>query len=570
MAPHRTARAVLAAVGCLLLVRTVLADDLAGRWRADIAGEPAQFVEITQVGSMVTIPISVGGMAGQLSGVISGAEFELSGSGFDCPSNPQPILHGVSLPDGSLDALFANICLDYVFARLQLTRCGCFDANSVPGDGCDASCQIEPCYTCSGDPSHCTPSSEGEACDDRHDCTSGETCSGGVCGGGSAVEPCVDMTGLWRVHMEIAEFPGVLDQDATLNVTQRNGVVHLGPVPMLFEYRGGIDRATGAFSLGAPNIQFFFDCPFLSPLTGTATATAFDATGYYSTGRPGDCGAFAALVSGVRTVCGDGVVSDGEACDDGNGFEGDGCDGNCAVEPCNSCSGAPSHCVPDEDGSLCSDDNACTTGDVCQAGRCESTVVACGACEACDPADGSCVGAPLPYCVSPSAPRRSTLMLRDRSPDSGDMVSWTWARGDFPAYDLGRPVGGAQYTLCVYDESGESPALLFRAGVPAGPIYWRENARLETHVYANPGAAPDGITGMLLEVRGADRARATVRGKGPLLSGRQGGLPALPLSLPLRVQLQSTVGGCFEARYDATSVLENNPLHGLFRARAAR
>src|SRR5439155_20879129 len=65
-------------------------------------------------------------------------------------------------------------------------RCECADDNSTPGDGCDARCQIEPCFTCTGMPSVCTPSPDASACTDRNACTSGETCTAGVCGGGSA------------------------------------------------------------------------------------------------------------------------------------------------------------------------------------------------------------------------------------------------------------------------------------------------------------------------------------------------------------------------------------------------
>lgn len=33
----------------------------------------------------------------------------------------------------------------------------CDDGNTTAGDGCDPGCQIEPCFTCSGEPSVCTP-----------------------------------------------------------------------------------------------------------------------------------------------------------------------------------------------------------------------------------------------------------------------------------------------------------------------------------------------------------------------------------------------------------------------------
>ena len=60
----------------------------------------------------------------------------------------------------------------------------CDDGNTFNGDGCSAQCTIESCYTCVGQPSSCSPSPVGTACDDGNACTVGETCDGaGVCGG---------------------------------------------------------------------------------------------------------------------------------------------------------------------------------------------------------------------------------------------------------------------------------------------------------------------------------------------------------------------------------------------------
>jgi cysteine-rich repeat protein len=60
----------------------------------------------------------------------------------------------------------------------------CDDGNTFNGDGCSAQCTVESCYTCVGQPSNCSPSPAGTACDDGNACTVGETCDGaGVCGG---------------------------------------------------------------------------------------------------------------------------------------------------------------------------------------------------------------------------------------------------------------------------------------------------------------------------------------------------------------------------------------------------
>ncbi|MBI1816313.1 MAG: DUF4215 domain-containing protein [Deltaproteobacteria bacterium] len=64
----------------------------------------------------------------------------------------------------------------------------CDDGNTVDGDGCSATCQIETCYRCTGAPSACTPN-DGAACDDGLFCNGADTCSGGSCSV-HGVDPC--------------------------------------------------------------------------------------------------------------------------------------------------------------------------------------------------------------------------------------------------------------------------------------------------------------------------------------------------------------------------------------------
>src|SRR5262249_55426727 len=130
-------------------------------------------------------------------------------------------------------------------AGVVATRCSCDDANTLDGDGCDARCQVEPCWTCSGDPSVCTPVAEGSACEDGSPCTTGETCSGGACGGGTPVSPCTDMAGIWRRHREIPDL-GETSDTATV-FRQRGTDIVAG------NYVGIVDPATGAFDLRTIN-----------------------------------------------------------------------------------------------------------------------------------------------------------------------------------------------------------------------------------------------------------------------------------------------------------------------------
>jgi len=59
----------------------------------------------------------------------------------------------------------------------------CDDGDTDGGDGCDATCQVETCWACVGEPSLCSEA-DGAACDDGEPCTANDTCQATLCVGG--------------------------------------------------------------------------------------------------------------------------------------------------------------------------------------------------------------------------------------------------------------------------------------------------------------------------------------------------------------------------------------------------
>ncbi len=57
----------------------------------------------------------------------------------------------------------------------------CDDGNTNSGDGCSATCKIEACHTCSGQPSVCPTVADATACDDGVFCNGADQCSAGLC-----------------------------------------------------------------------------------------------------------------------------------------------------------------------------------------------------------------------------------------------------------------------------------------------------------------------------------------------------------------------------------------------------
>jgi cysteine-rich repeat protein len=256
---------------------------------------------VTQTGDTVTIPVALSSFPGQLTGTITGVgEFNLTGVGYPCSFGP--LFPGRLLPGASvIDGFYVCPSPTTFLGRLTLTRCTCHDGNTVDGDGCDATCQVEPCFTCTGDPSVCTPTPDGGACDDRHDCTTGETCTAGICGGASMVVGCTDTTGVWQVTSEEL---GV-SQSGVAEVVQRGGIVSFGGIPTGFhgaqDYIGTIDPGTGTFDVAFPSVDFVIGCPVFSPLTGVAGVNAFSSSGTeYVARRPTSCESFPLAVTGTR------------------------------------------------------------------------------------------------------------------------------------------------------------------------------------------------------------------------------------------------------------------------------
>ncbi len=72
---------------------------------------------------------------------------------------------GARCDSGALERSFN--CGDGVLEELE----DCDDGNTSPGDGCDAACRLEPCFSCAGEPSTCA----------TYTCGPCETCGAGAC-----------------------------------------------------------------------------------------------------------------------------------------------------------------------------------------------------------------------------------------------------------------------------------------------------------------------------------------------------------------------------------------------------
>lgn len=614
-----------------------------GTWRRLQAPTLEQHV-ISDAGSgHVTLTIDVAGSPATFTGSVAGA-FTLEATGHPCLVQwDGVVVPGETLIDGQL-TFYCTEPTNVGLSRLTLARCDCDDDNAAAGDGCDATCRVEPCWACAGAPSVCSPLGDGAACDDRRDCTTGTTCTAGLCAGGTPTPACIDMSGAWT-SLEGIGFPA---EQVQYDVEQRDGVILFrdGETGSL-RYVGTIDTATGAYDTSEPWGAAI--CPATRiPFTGVADATTYSGNGTGRLTGGGMCGGIETDTQGTRdnpcealpngtacddgdpctaddvctsSVCGGFVVPDGTSCDDGNACtvsdtctagvcsgpgevcdqcetcnvalgcvpkpDGTSCDDGNACNDGETCTagtcggGAPEVCptcqtcdtiagcqvVPD--GTSCDDDSACTTVDTCTAGACGGPALECGDCRGCDPQDG-CIAAPRAVCEAPLG-NKVTLMAR-RLPvlsSRPPTLVFKWKGGDgVTLAELGQPTVDERYTLCVYDESGPEPEVLFAASAPPGTCgsepCWI-SAGTKGYKFKSRTGIGDGLTSIMLKPGTAGKASVVLKGKGSALANRPDGMPAPGYDLPLRVQLQGESGACFGARFTSAGVQKN--AGGLFKGK---
>jgi hypothetical protein len=165
-----------------------------------------------------------------------------------------------------------------------------------------------------------------------------------------------------------------------------------------------------------------------------------------------------------------------------------------------------------------------------------------------DACDLACALVPLETCRPPTVGGKSMLQLKRKDDPAKNTLQWTWRKGAATSPDdLGDPRIGADYTWCLYDESGVTPELLMEASAPAGGTCptdkpcWKASGTTGFQ-YGDKAATPLGLTQVKIKAGLAGKAQATIKGKGASLI-----FPDLPVSVPLRAQLIAGTGVCWEA-----------------------
>jgi hypothetical protein len=213
-------------------------------------------------------------------------------------------------------------------------------------------------------------------------------------------------------------------------------------------------------------------------------------------------------------------------------------------------------------GSDCGDGDPCTS-DVCDPADAAADLRGCvhGAVPGATCA-ATCPAAPLAGCRPPAFAGKSLVKLRTTTPSSRDFLLWKWVKGTATSLaDFGDPVAATTYQLCAYAEPDQLVAHgTASIGSTCGPsdteACWRATGAGFTYVDRKPsGGGPEKI---VLRSGVDGKARIVVKARGEALDAA---VP--PLTLPVRVQLKSADGVCWEATY--STALKNEPSY--FKAR---
>lgn len=223
----------------------------------------------------------------------------------------------------------------------------------------------------------------------------------------------------------------------------------------------------------------------------------------------------------------------------------------------------PGPCGGKPDGTACDDGSICTEDDVCSGGVCGGAPIACAACTQCDETLG-CVAAPALDCHETPMPTADVTLRTDET--NTERLRWRWARGEETTLaDIGDPTSVDGYTFCAYDESGDAPVLLAAALIPPGGTCgdgpcWSERGERGMR-FRDPGRRHGGIERIDVRVGRQGQAQVMVRARGAGVR-----TAAAPVELPVRLQLQSRTGACWESVFSEQGARRN--ALGFYRGRS--
>jgi len=176
----------------------------------------------------------------------------------------------------------------------------------------------------------------------------------------------------------------------------------------------------------------------------------------------------------------------------------------------------------------------------------------------------ACTPAPRQECTPAMEPATSPLLMTS-STKGGDKLSWKLKHApDLDASSLAGLVSEGSVAFCLYGEAGDRPLKLAEIVVPGGSACdrgkdcWKQSGK----ALAGKGKVKFKDTRSLFDGAASLLIKDAKDGGGGLVlkaGGEELRLGVLPVDLPLRAQLQTLDGPCWQASYTQDSVKVNKP-----------
>lgn len=266
---------------------------------------------------------------------------------------------------------------------------------------------------------------------------------------------------------------------------------------------------------------------------------------------------------------------------------GDGCD------PAEVCSGSATVACPADivtaGGTPCDDTLYCTESDACDGGGdCVGTARDCDdavfcTTDYCDDGADTCVNTTTPspcddvnpcttdscdntlgcsYTAEPLtgcyiATKTRIQVRNDDEDDTKDNVRWRWRRGqEVPESDIGLPISGTDYGICIYDEVAGVPTLVSTSGVPHNPFWVLKNGKAKYH---DKDGTFQGTKKVWLRTGPALKTNANWRATGPTVDVPipYDAFSQFAVDPVVVVQMVTSDGTCWTSSYGAGDVKKN-------------
>lgn len=166
-----------------------------------------------------------------------------------------------------------------------------------------------------------------------------------------------------------------------------------------------------------------------------------------------------------------------------------------------------------------------------------------------------CGATPRVDCRIPQRARKSSITMVNKTDDTRDALTWKWGQGNLLPSELGNPVEGTNYALCIYDEVDMEATLAMQIHAPAGALCsgmrcWSSSRGGFT--WSDRGGSSHGLRSLVIKSSPSlGKGKIVLKAKGrnlPLPT------PASPTALMeqtvrLQVQLVNSLGVCWGASF---------------------